>query len=157
MQSYCPSHSYLGLLEEENIVNDMNHMNVGKNERSSQGLVNYIIFFRQLANNKYFSTFYSQYYLNYYILFFLYIFWNSGTRIQILQNITAIILNSLGVQNQKIKKVFNIGVGSSNKKISIQLSLLVSLINMIHIKILFRHNDFNIIIIISKTTKRNST
>ena len=127
MQSYCPSHSYLGLLEEENIVNDMN---VGKNERSSQGLVNYINFFRQLANNKYFSTFYSQYYLNYYILFFLYIFWNSGTRIQILQNITAIILNSLGVQNQKIKKVFNIGVGSSNKKISIQLSLLVSLIIM---------------------------
>ena len=106
------------------------YMNVGKNERSSQGLVNYINFFRQLANNKYFSTFYSQYYLNYYILFFLYIFWNSGTRIQILQNITAIILNSLGVQNQKIKKVFNIGVGSSNKKISIQLSLLVSLIIM---------------------------
>ena len=59
-----PSHSYLGLLEEENIVNDMNHITVGKNERSSQGLVNYIIFFRQLANNKYFSTFYSQYYLN---------------------------------------------------------------------------------------------
>ena len=53
MQSYCPSHSYLGLLEEENIVNDMNHMNAGKNERSSQGLVNYIIFFRQLANNMY--------------------------------------------------------------------------------------------------------
>ena len=145
--------SYLGLLEEENIVNDMNHMNVGKNERSSQGLVNYINFFRQLANYKYFSTFYSQYYLNYYILFFLYIFWNSGTRIQILQNITAIILNSLGVQNQKIKKVFNIGVGSSNKKISIQLSLLVSLIIMIHKKIFLLHNDFNII---SKTTKRNT-
>ena len=100
--------SYLGLLEEENIVNDMNHMNVGKNERSSQGLVNYINFFRQLANYKYFSTFYSQYYLNYYNLFFLYIFWNSGTRIQILQNITAIILNSLGVQNQKIKMVFRL-------------------------------------------------
>ena len=49
MQSYCPSHSYLGLSEEENIVNDMNDMNVGKNERSSQGLVNYINFFRQPA------------------------------------------------------------------------------------------------------------
>ena len=51
-QSWIKSHSYLGLLEEENIVNDMNNMNVGKNERSSQGLVNYINFFRQLANNK---------------------------------------------------------------------------------------------------------
>ena len=29
-QSWIKSHSYLGLLEEENIVNDMNHMNIGK-------------------------------------------------------------------------------------------------------------------------------
>ena len=64
MQSYCPSHSYLGLLGEENIVNDMNHMNAGKNERSSQGLVNYINFFRQLANNKRYSLFFLLFILN---------------------------------------------------------------------------------------------
>ena len=54
MQSYCPSHSYLGLLEEENIVNDMNHMNIGKKERASQGLVNSIIFFSTACHTFFF-------------------------------------------------------------------------------------------------------